>query len=273
MAASFSSGMTRAYGAGRAHACSPLVDQVGYSIDCGAKADRSLGLSACANRRRCLIARFGEVNSLCKVPSFLCSRVRESTLPISTSSLSPIRLVRKQHIHAVLLRVRRTRRLSNVRLASRRSGNRFDRFPIIYGPRRSRMVFDLAGSNLSQPYRLQYAFAAALPIILLPFLHRLRRVSSRGYPTSLSCGQALILGLAPDRESIGFLIEGNSSNLHYRVTPNDILVYGYDVLHQRSAPNFRFGTMSLPKADFSVLCKTFIGREFLENSPTSKLRK
>jgi AraC-like DNA-binding protein len=83
------------------------------------------------------------------------------------------------------------------------------------------------------------------------------------------------LVVAPDRKSIGFLIEGNSSNLQHcglEVTPNDILVYGYDVLHQRSAPNFRFGTMSLPKADFPVLCKTLLGRELLEKPRTSKLR-
>ena len=73
--------------------------------------------------------------------------------------------------------------------------------------------------------------------------------------------------VAPDRESIGFLIEGNASNLQHcglEVTPNDILIYGYDVQHQRSAPKFRFGTMSLPKTDLPVLCKTLIGREFLE---------
>ena len=83
------------------------------------------------------------------------------------------------------------------------------------------------------------------------------------------------LMIAPDRKSIGFLVEGNSSNLQHcgvEVTPNDIVVYGYDVLHQRSAPDFRFGTMSLPKADFPVLCETLIGREFLEKPQTSKLR-
>jgi hypothetical protein len=87
--------------------------------------------------------------------------------------------------------------------------------------------------------------------------------------------QIYTLMIAPDRKSIGFLIEGNSSNLQHcglEVAPSDILVYGYDVLHQRSAPNFRFGTMSLPKADFPVLCKTLIGREFLEKPRTSKLR-
>src|ERR1700745_4132258 len=87
--------------------------------------------------------------------------------------------------------------------------------------------------------------------------------------------QIVSLMIAPDRKSIGFLMEGNSSNLQHcglEVAASDILIYGYDVLHQRSAPNFRFGTMSLPKADFPVLCKTLIGREFLEKPRTSKLR-
>jgi len=81
--------------------------------------------------------------------------------------------------------------------------------------------------------------------------------------------------VAPDRKSIGFLIEGNSSNLQHcglEIAPSDILIYGHDVLHQRSAPNFRFGTMSLPTVDFPALCKTLIGREFLEKPWTSKLR-
>jgi hypothetical protein len=71
----------------------------------------------------------GEVNSLCEEPSSLCSRGRDSTPPASTNSLSPIRLLRRQHLDAVLPRVRRTRRRSNVRLASRDYGNRFVRFP------------------------------------------------------------------------------------------------------------------------------------------------
>jgi hypothetical protein len=40
----------------------------------------------------------------------------------------------------VLSRVRRTGRRSSVPLASRPSGNRFDRFPTNAGPRRSRMI-------------------------------------------------------------------------------------------------------------------------------------
>ena len=91
----------------------------------------------------------------------------------------------------------------------------------------------------------------------------------------VSLPQINTLIVAPDRKSIGFLIEGNSSNLQHcglEVIPDDILVYGYDVLHQRSAANFRFGTMSLPKSDFPVLCKTLIGQELLEKPRTSKLR-
>ena len=82
--------------------------------------------------------------------------------------------------------------------------------------------------------------------------------------------QIYTLMIAPDRKSIGFLIEGNSSKLQHcglEVIPNEIVVYGYDVLHQRSAPNFRFGTMSVPKADFPVLCKTLTGREFFGKTP------
>jgi AraC-like DNA-binding protein len=80
---------------------------------------------------------------------------------------------------------------------------------------------------------------------------------------------------APDRKSIGFLIEGSSSNLQHcglQVTPNDILVYGDDVVHQRSESNFRYGTMSVPAEDFPVLCKTIVGREFLEDKLTSIIR-
>jgi AraC-like DNA-binding protein len=81
--------------------------------------------------------------------------------------------------------------------------------------------------------------------------------------------------ITPDRKSIGFLIEGSSPILQHcglEVTPNDIIVYGYDVLHQRSKSNFRYGTMSVPAQDFPVLCETIIGRQFVENSLTSVVR-
>jgi AraC-like DNA-binding protein len=80
---------------------------------------------------------------------------------------------------------------------------------------------------------------------------------------------------SPDRKSIGFLLEGSSSNLQHcglKVTPNDILVYGNDVLHQRSETNFRYGTMSVPTQDFPALTETIIGRELLEDPLTSVVR-
>jgi AraC-like DNA-binding protein len=70
--------------------------------------------------------------------------------------------------------------------------------------------------------------------------------------------------VAPDRKSIGFLIEANSSGFQHcglEVTPNDILVYGYEVVHQRSPFDFRYGTMSVPMKDFPILCRTLIGSE------------
>lgn len=79
----------------------------------------------------------------------------------------------------------------------------------------------------------------------------------------------------PDRKVIGFLIEGSSSNLQHcgwEVTPNDILVYGYDVLHQRSAWDFRYATMSVPEEEFVVFCRTIIGSEFLEEPRHSIVR-
>ena len=62
--------------------------------------------------------------------------------------------------------------------------------------------------------------------------------------------------VAPDREAIGFLIEGNSSNLQHRgleVLPNDILVYGYDVLHQRSVAQLSVRDNVSAKGGFSCL--------------------
>jgi hypothetical protein len=58
---------------------------------------------------------------------------------------------------------------------------------------------------------------------------------------------------SPDRRSIGFLLEASSPNLQHcgmKVTPNDIVMYGDDVLHQRSEANFHYGTMSVPTQDF-----------------------
>ena len=76
---------------------------------------------------------------------------------------------------------------------------------------------------------------------------------------------------APDRKAIGFLIEANSSDLQHsgmEVAPSDIIVSGFDVRHQRSSSGFHYGAMSVPVAEFPCLCRTIIGREFLEE-PTA----
>jgi AraC-like DNA-binding protein len=81
--------------------------------------------------------------------------------------------------------------------------------------------------------------------------------------------------LASDRKVIGFLVKPSSSYPHHcgmEVTPDDIFVCGYDVLHQRSGSDYHIGTMSLPMKDFPVLCKTIVGREFLEEPRNSVVR-
>jgi AraC-like DNA-binding protein len=70
--------------------------------------------------------------------------------------------------------------------------------------------------------------------------------------------------VAPDRRSIGFLTEESSSNMQHcglPVTPTDILVYGHDVVHQRSESDFQYGTMSLPTDHISSYCRTIIGHD------------
>jgi AraC-like DNA-binding protein len=87
--------------------------------------------------------------------------------------------------------------------------------------------------------------------------------------------QILTAATAPDRRAIGFLIETSLSSLQHcgiEVTPSDIIVSGFDVRHQRSAFGFHYGTMSVPLKDFPALCKTIIGREFLEEPHTSIVR-
>lgn len=81
--------------------------------------------------------------------------------------------------------------------------------------------------------------------------------------------------VSPDRKSIGFLLETSASNLKHcgrSVTPNDVLIYGHDVLHQRSEANFHYGTMSVPTQDFPVLFATIVGREFVETPQTCIVR-
>jgi AraC-like DNA-binding protein len=77
-----------------------------------------------------------------------------------------------------------------------------------------------------------------------------------------------------ERKVIGFLTDDGSPQLHHcglEVEPHHMLVYGKDVLHQRSQRPFQYATMSLPTEDFPTLCRTIIGREFLEGPNISAL--
>jgi len=80
---------------------------------------------------------------------------------------------------------------------------------------------------------------------------------------------------SPDRKPIGFLLEESSSNLQHcgmKITRDDLVIYGNEVLHQRSEADFQYGTMSVPAKDFPVLCATIMGRELVSESLTSVVR-
>jgi AraC-like DNA-binding protein len=92
---------------------------------------------------------------------------------------------------------------------------------------------------------------------------------------AMALPQVITAVTSPDRKAIGFLTEANASTLRhcgFEVLPSNIVVYGDDVLHQRSSYDFRYATMSLPAKDFPALCKTIIGREFLAERRTSLVR-
>jgi AraC-like DNA-binding protein len=87
--------------------------------------------------------------------------------------------------------------------------------------------------------------------------------------------QVSTVEISPDRKSIGFLLEASSPSLRHcglKVTPNDILINGQEVLHQRSEANFHYGTISIPAQDFPVLFAAIIGRDALEGPRASIVR-
>jgi AraC-like DNA-binding protein len=84
---------------------------------------------------------------------------------------------------------------------------------------------------------------------------------------SIALPQINTVTIASEKRPIAFLSESSSSSLQHcgtEVTSNDIVVYGHDVLHQRSASDCQIATMSVPTNDLPALCKTIIGNEFLE---------
>ena len=137
--------------------------------------------------------------------------------------------------------------------------------------------------NFSDPLSLQAALQSTTQAEILPTARGRFQVEAtqigmdrlRMQRFQVDLPQIATLATAPDRKCIGFLLEGNSSDLHHsglRATPGDILVYGNDVLHQRSGSDFRYGTMSLPVEEFAVVCRAIIGREFLEKPRRTVVR-
>jgi AraC-like DNA-binding protein len=69
---------------------------------------------------------------------------------------------------------------------------------------------------------------------------------------------------APERKAIAFLTEESSPSVQHcgmEVTPDDIIVCSHGVWHQRSLPNFHYGSMSVSTQDFPHLYESIVGRE------------
>jgi AraC-like DNA-binding protein len=80
----------------------------------------------------------------------------------------------------------------------------------------------------------------------------------------VSLPQVNTLAVKRGRRSIGFLTQLDSSPfLHcgLEVSPGDIVVNRFDVVHQRSDANLHYGTMSLSMDDLDTAAETIIGRE------------
>jgi AraC-like DNA-binding protein len=70
----------------------------------------------------------------------------------------------------------------------------------------------------------------------------------------------------PDRQSIDFLTEANSSSLQHcgvEVLPGDIIVSALDVVHRRSGPNLDYGSMSLPTDELHSAFSAIMGGDFV----------
>jgi AraC-like DNA-binding protein len=129
--------------------------------------------------------------------------------------------------------------------------------------------------NFSDPVSLQGALQSATQAEILPTVRGQFQAQAtqigmdrlRMQRFHIHLPQIVTVATAPERRSIGFLIEGSSSDLHHcglKVATGNMLMYGNDVLHQRSGSDFRYGTMSLPADEFPVVCRAIIGHVFLE---------
>ena len=70
--------------------------------------------------------------------------------------------------------------------------------------------------------------------------------------------------IRPGRKVIAFLTGEQPPLLHRgkELSPRDIIVCNYDVMHHRTAGESRFGSMSLTIDDFDAACKAVVGQGF-----------
>jgi AraC-like DNA-binding protein len=75
--------------------------------------------------------------------------------------------------------------------------------------------------------------------------------------------------IIPGRRVIGFLTGEQPAIQHcgMDLSPRDIVICNYDMMHHRTSGNCRFGSMSLTTDDFDAACKAVTGREFSESPP------
>ena len=87
----------------------------------------------------------------------------------------------------------------------------------------------------------------------------------------ISLPQISIFVAAPERRSIGFLLDSSSSPLQHcglDVLPGDIVINQFDLAHQRSGNDHHYGTMSLPIDEMEMAGEAIMGRAF-----TNKLNR
>jgi AraC-like DNA-binding protein len=79
--------------------------------------------------------------------------------------------------------------------------------------------------------------------------------------------QIYTIASKPDRRSIGFLTETNSSPFQHcglEVLPGDIIVNRLDVVHRRSGPDLDYASMSLPIDELDIAVGSIAGCELMK---------
>jgi AraC-like DNA-binding protein len=78
-----------------------------------------------------------------------------------------------------------------------------------------------------------------------------------------------------NRRSIGFLTESNSSPFQHcglEVSPGDIIVNGFDVMHRRAGAGLDYGSISLPIDALDRAVEAIVGRDFMKGPRQSITR-